>query len=325
MNTNQANNGLSMLFFNVKDQAFEHDEYLQCCQCNQRAVSAKAKLKFLCFGLIPILPFKVDRESYCANCDCKNLPENSLSSQVPPVAILTKFIGLLLLIAFVSWQWQKHVRATEIELDIVNNPQSNDFFFFDYSKLLNEGYYQKRVVAAKVIASENDTVTLQFSRYNYSRERDLEISARSDNFVQKGYFFTESKDYPQQQINAFFKNGTIYAAYRPNAMKLFGGFVVMPSNPKPLYDGFQLNKANQEGIAYYQEKEFTLAFESFKQAAEQGDDWGQLNLAKMYLDGEGTKVNKEQAAFWLMQAVNKGNHNAKLLCQETQLCAELEQ
>ncbi|AIY64203.1 tetratricopeptide repeat protein [Pseudoalteromonas piratica] len=312
-----------MLFFNITEQVFEHEQYLQCCLCQQCAVSAQSKIKSLRFGLIPLFPFALKKASHCANCDSKNVPENSRSVEVPIISIMNKFVGLILLLVLAVWFWQKHHRAVENELEIVHNPQVNDFYFFDYSKLLQEDYYQKRVVAAKVIAVENDALTLQFSRYNYSRERDLQISARSDNFVQDGYFFTAGEHYSQQQIKDLFENGTLYAAYRPHAMKLFGGFVVMPTKPKPLYQGFELNKANQEGIAYYQEDAFSLAFESFTQAAEQGDDWGQYNLAKMYLDGEGTQVNKQKADFWLTQSAKQGNINAKLLCTEAKMCSEI--
>lgn len=309
-----------MLFFNIKNQAFEHPQYIQCSQCHQVAVTAHTQLKFVRFGLIPLFPFALERASYCANCSAKNVPENSQNSKLPIFHVLTKFIGTVLIILMLSWLWQQHTQARNVEINIVNQPQINDFFFIDYSKFLKEEYYQKRVVAAKVIATENDTVTLKLGRYNYSRERDLKLSARSDNFVQKGYFFTDSQTFSQQQIKDFYDNNTIYAAYRPKDLKLFGGFVVMPSNPKPLYAGFKLNKANQEGIAAYQEKDFSTAFEYFSEAAEQGDSWGQYNLAKMYLAGEGTDKNRVQAGHWLTLSAKQGHSKAQQLCDEKGLC-----
>ena len=66
-----------MLFFNIKNQAFEHSQYIQCSQCHQVAVTAHTQLKFVRFGLIPLFPFALERASYCANCSAKNLPENS--------------------------------------------------------------------------------------------------------------------------------------------------------------------------------------------------------------------------------------------------------
>ena len=79
-----------MLFFNITEQVFEHNKYLQCCLCQQCAVSAQSKIKSLRFGLIPLFPFALKKASHCANCDCKNVPENSLSAEVPIISIMNK-------------------------------------------------------------------------------------------------------------------------------------------------------------------------------------------------------------------------------------------
>ena len=161
---------------------------------------------------------------------------------------------------------------------------------------------------------------LAFSRYTYSRERDLVISARSDNFVQQGYFFQKPVELNRSEVIELFERGTIYNAFRPHAMKLFGGFVTKPKKLSPLYKGFHLDGANQDGIAFYQDYDYESALEAFTKSAEQGDSWGQLNLAQMYLAGEGTEKNIERAVFWLKKSLSQNNQKALELCKTLSEC-----
>lgn len=313
-----------MLFFNIKTDALTHSKAIAHDCDGIKEVNYTSKVKSLHFGLLPLFPFYISQNAQdLSNHQVQAAPKYAFNAQILWL-LSQKFIGLVLFIICLSWWWQNFQAQAKHELSIANNPRVNDFFFLDLSKYLNEEYYQKRVLAAKVVEVTDTDISWVLSRYNFSRERDLVISARSDNFVQSGYFHRDVETLTKETVRSLFEQGVIYQALRPKSDKLFGGFVIKPSKPKTQYTGFSVNADNNTGIMLYQSRDFEAALAAFIQAAEQGDAWGQFNLAEMYLAGEGTKVDEEQAIYWLSQAAKQGNVKAKKrlhqLCQQQQQC-----
>ena len=97
---------------------------------------------------------------------------------------------------------------------------------------------------------------------------------------------------------------------------------MFPPKPKPLYKGLKLDKNNQQGITYFKNGQYSDALESFTLAANAGSQWGQLNLAQMYRDGQGVTQNVQTAKHWYEQAIAQGNSKAKYeleqLCENSQ-------
>jgi Sel1 repeat len=69
----------------------------------------------------------------------------------------------------------------------------------------------------------------------------------------------------------------------------------------------------------YQKKNFTNAFECYKNLAEQGLDVAQFNVAIMYIHGEGVAKSTDEAQKWLKKAADQGYPAAQDLLMKLQL------
>lgn len=54
------------------------------------------------------------------------------------------------------------------------------------------------------------------------------------------------------------------------------------------------------------------AYKRFYERAEQGDPTAQNNLGRMYSDGRGVAVDRQQAAYWFSKAAQQGNIDAQM-------------
>ena len=54
-------------------------------------------------------------------------------------------------------------------------------------------------------------------------------------------------------------------------------------------------------------QDYSQAFHWYGLAADQGHSWGQKELAHLYLDGDGVKLNKLSAYFWLSLVLDSGD------------------
>ena len=64
--------------------------------------------------------------------------------------------------------------------------------------------------------------------------------------------------------------------------------------------------AISEGTAAYESEDFARAFRIFRGLAERGNSEAQYNVGFMYLSGQGTAVNLEEAAKWFRLAAEQG-------------------
>ena len=252
-----------MFFFEVKNQAFISKEQLTCPRCNKPHLKSGNGLHYLSFGILPVLPLSVKRLQTCSSCRFHHDGERIALTSVPLHQLLVKLVGIVLFVSamlyvYTSWQAEK-----KWELEVLRTPQIDDFYFIDYSKFKEEDYYQKRVVAAKVIAVDDEKVWFTLANYMYSLNKDLVTAARLSNFIHQGYFTNQLYSVPKSQLMDYFESGKIYRAHRPRYLKLYGGFVLKPKQPAPLYKGFNPNQANEEGIQYYQDGQFDLGLKPF--------------------------------------------------------------
>ena len=63
----------------------------------------------------------------------------------------------------------------------------------------------------------------------------------------------------------------------------------------------------EQGIAFYNNKEYDKAFESFKKACDGGDMRGCRSLGAMYADGNGVEKNEQKAVELYKKACDGGN------------------
>ena len=61
------------------------------------------------------------------------------------------------------------------------------------------------------------------------------------------------------------------------------------------------------------------SFNDIKKSAEQGYAKAQYNLGWMYLNGEGTLIDKKQAAYWIKKSYENGFDQAKEYWNEYEL------
>jgi thiol-disulfide isomerase/thioredoxin len=67
---------------------------------------------------------------------------------------------------------------------------------------------------------------------------------------------------------------------------------------------------NYLGFYFYQNKNFTNAFNWIQKAAEQGNAMAQANLGYMYVRGIGTQEDDQQGFNWFLKSANQGNVDA---------------
>ena len=66
-----------------------------------------------------------------------------------------------------------------------------------------------------------------------------------------------------------------------------------------------------EGLKTYQAGDYTIAAKEYRKAADKGDQWAQLNLGMMYLEGKGAAQNDIEAVKWFRMAAEQGNADAQ--------------
>ena len=72
---------------------------------------------------------------------------------------------------------------------------------------------------------------------------------------------------------------------------------------------------NAKGEEAYAKGDYTLAFQEFRKAAEEGDMNAQYNLGVMYEHGQGVKQSDLKAAEWYQKAADNGHPEAPMALQ----------
>ena len=90
------------------------------------------------------------------------------------------------------------------------------------------------------------------------------------------------------------------------AVVLLVGYVVLDRSGIEL-PIFGANKAYKQGIAFYNNKEYDKAFESFKKACDGGDMRGCHNLGVMYEKGNGVEKDLGKAVQLFKKACDGGD------------------
>ena len=313
-----------MLFFSLQQQVFASSRSVHegSCECTDNNVRLTF-LDYVSFGGMPVFPYRLHHSQTCLACQ-----KQPLSLANGPFFswwhVAFKCLGLVVLLAALLVGLMYLQAEKERQVALLKSPQVHDFYLMDYSLFRQEAYYQKQFLVAKVTAVDELTVSLQLANYRYQRQNQVIKAIKLDNLIKADYFNKEVEHVKRAALTQLFSDGAIYQVLRAEGLTLFGGIVEMPSRPEPLYKGFKQNKANQDGVSLYQQGAFAEARTYFKQAAEQGDRFGQANLADMYRKGLGGPVDLKQALYWYQQAAEQGHENAGIqvtaLCNEYSLC-----
>ena len=309
-----------MLLFNTCDSLSSFSQRTTCPCCQSNNYQLKNHSRFLRFAIIPLIPlawcyqFQCNHCQYTAAVPLKNLPI------LEKISLVKYFIGSLLLLWLLVFFYNQHHAKLALQQTILNNPQAYDTYLVKADKFSHEPLRPENLKVAQILEFDEKFITFQISNYRYKRDNAITMAMRTSLLVQKDYFSSKTLTLPRSEVQRLYDEGTIYDVLRPYAYSLYGGFVMFPPRPKPLYEGVKLNKNNQQGILYYKDGLFKDAFENFLLASKEGSQWGQLNTAQMYRDGEGVERDITQAIYWYQQAAKQNNHKAKIQLKE--LCLE---
>jgi len=311
-----------MLLFNTS-QSFPYFAQTQCCpNCHSRAYHLINQSRFLRFTVIPVLPLALSYKYECYQCGY-NAPAKLKQLPIFEIVTLPKyFIGVFLALWVGLFFYQQHAAAQAQKQHYLTNPKAYDTYLVHADKFSHEPWTLTNLKIAQVLSFDEQFITFQVSNYSYKRNNGITTAMRTSLLVQNGYFSTDKITLPRSEVIRLYNDGVIYDVLRPSANSLYGGFVMFPPKPKPLYKGLKLDKNNQQGITYFKNGQYKEAAESFKLAANAGSQWGQLNLAQMYRDGQGVTKNVKTAKYWYEQAIAQGNSKAKYelkqLCDNSQ-------
>lgn len=226
------------------------------------------------------------------------------------------FIGVFLALWVGLFFYQQHAAAQAQKQSYLTNPKAYDTYLVHADKFTHEPWTLTNLKVAQVLSFDEQFITFQVSNYSYKRNKGITTAMRTSLLVQRGYFSDDKITLPRSEVKRLYNDGVIYDVLRPSANSLYGGFVMFPPKPKPLYKGLKLDKNNQQGITYFKNGQYSDALESFTLAANAGSQWGQLNLAQMYRDGQGVTQNVQTAKHWYEQAIAQGNSKAKIELEE---------
>lgn len=226
--------------------------------------------------------------------------------------------GLLFFTSITAYYYI-HKQSEQQQL-LIASPQDNDFFIFSTSQLTGEPKTRFDYAIAKIININDSEVNYQIGSTSYRYKKDLIKAIRLDTLMIDNYFLKEIRTLSISELKTLSENGVIIELMRPTGRYLFGGLVLEEQKMRLIEPTHNLQEYNERAVESYQLGDIDTAFALFKKGAESGETWAQINLANMYVDGEGADKNIESAIYWLNIAYELGNPNAepklRSLCQE---------
>lgn len=310
-----------MLLFNI-GQSFSHFSNIKNCpQCGSNSYHLVNNSRFLRFTLLPILPLKLNYHRECYQCGYTAATAIKKLPLVEQLSLPKYCLGLVLILGLSSYIYQQQLHDQVTKLTYLSTPKAYDTYLVHADKFTGEPWTPSNLKVAQVVEFDQQLITFQVSNYSYKRNNGITMAMRTSLLVQKDYFSANTLTLPRNQVAQLYRTGAIYDILRPKAYTLYGGFVMFPPKPKPLYKGLKLDDNNQQGINYYKQGLYAEALRRFTLAAEANSPWGQLNLAQMYRDGEGVEQNNQHAIYWFKKASEQ--HNRKAADELSRLCAQV--
>jgi len=219
----------------------------------------------------------------------------------------TTTLLILLLIAYFSvMKYDAYKTEQHQTLAIIANPQVNDIYFLDFRLLSDKLRPTEKYRIAKVVDITGDIVTLLYGGFFYQRQHAAINSIQYGQLSYKDYFEPKRYDISHHTIKNMHSNQAIYLAKRPIRNKLYGN-LVGPEKTRVLINPLIYGtKENSKGEAFLKEKfsetNLETAFKLFHSSANFGYVNGQVNLAKMYINGLYVEKDLALALYWLKQA-----------------------
>ncbi|NOU52974.1 sel1 repeat family protein [Pseudoalteromonas sp. JBTF-M23] len=231
---------------------------------------------------------------------------------------------LLFTIIAVIHQALSYQQSHRLQQTVLLQPQKDDVWIINMGHFQTQRKYQAQYRVAQVLNVTGEHVELQQGSFTYRKRRGAERAISLDSLMLDSYFRKQTLTLKRSELLSYFEAQAIDTVYRPEDIYVLGGIVKRRAMPKAINASIRtkvvLNHYNNEGITLFQKGEYQAARESFLQAAEQGDSWGQYNLAGMLEHGQGGEKDLQQAIYWLEQAAVQGHSQAKQLHKD--LCIQ---
>ncbi|MBD1582681.1 tetratricopeptide repeat protein [Pseudoalteromonas sp. S16_S37] len=226
----------------------------------------------------------------------------------------TRLVFLLALI-IVFHQVLSYQQSQRLQQTLLLQPQKDDVWIINMGHLQTQRKYQAQYRVAQVLSVTDEYVELQQGSSTYRKIRGAERAISLDSLMLDSYFRNQTLTLKRHDLMSYFETQAIDAVYRPEDIYVLGGIVKRRAMLKAINSNMRtkvaLNPYNNEGITLFQQGDYQAARESFLVAAEQGDSWGQYNLAGMLEHGQGAEINLQQAIYWLKQAAAQDHSKAK--------------
>ena len=274
-----------MLLFNTSDSLSFFSQTKTCPYCHHDDYRLQNHSRFLRFSIVPMLPLAWHYQYQCSHCQHNVQLSIMQLPWLEKLSLIKYFIGSILLIWLSIYFYTQHLDELKAKQAILSQPQAFDTYLVHADKFSNEPLRPENLKVAQVLEFDDQNITFQISNYRYKRDSGITMAMRTSLLIQKDYFSSRTITLPRSEVQRLYDDGAIY-----------------------------------DGIIYYKDGLFPEAFESFLLASKEGSQWGQLNTAQMYRDGEGVEKDISQAIYWYQQAARQNNHKAKVQLKE--LCLE---
>jgi hypothetical protein len=229
-----------------------------------------------------------------------NLPQYTKQQKLTFILLLCVILSLWLI------EYNNNKSEESQSLSIILKPKVNDIYFLDFRLLSHKLRPHEKYRIAKVADITGDTVTLVYGRFYYQYQNAAINSIRYSQLSYKDYFEPKRYNLPHSTIKDMYHGQAIYLALRPTRNKLFGSLVgpekVKEASGLFIYGKNENNKGESFLNEVYSETNLTSAFELFQASSKLGYAKGQVNLAKMYINGWHAEKDLNKALYWLKQA-----------------------
>ncbi|MDO6477815.1 hypothetical protein Q4520_20525 [Alteromonas sp. 1_MG-2023] len=131
-------------------------------------------------------------------------------------------VGSLIAIYLLHGQYLQAVAST-----IISQPRKSDFLFVDYYELDRSSDIKYRFVPLKVIATDEQNITVAVGNIGFSEPVSPETHIKFDKpLLLRNYYRKNHLQFSRKELSFMYENGIIYDARRPQNIYISGWIVI---------------------------------------------------------------------------------------------------
>ncbi len=301
----------------------DEDEHLPEAKVAQQTISLAGSEEALASVNSAIAEDKQEEPYYHYTVDTKDPDPWLIIHRIKIIIVV-----ILAAIAVAGSIFYKDLQLNEQTKAIVAEPQLNDLYYVDFRVIKNNLRPTEKFRMAKVADITGNVVTINFSRYFYLQEHELNEAIRYAQLRFEKFFQEKRYNYTLAELQNLVESGAIVLARRPEGNMLDGNVVVPDSHFKSSSVFIPGKKENFSGLEYLKfakdGNQAALALVKFQESAELGFAKGQVSLAQMYLNGIAVEKDVQESLVWLkrgaLQAYEPAILKYAIVCQQVKTC-----